>query len=81
MTLVARNIAISSTTIHVDFPASSYFVNEPAVLVTIWGAPTQVDVALNTAVISGVGAVITSMDLTFQAGAVGKRASILVTSV
>lgn len=74
----SRNLPIAGTSVTVTFPAGTYFVAEPAVVVGILGAPTEYDATLVHASVPGVGEVYTSLTLTFQAGAVGKRFSLIV---
>jgi len=69
---------ITDTTVHLDF--ANYFVVEPAVLITVYGAETNVEVSLVYEFIDGVGEVYTGVDLTFPAGHVGKKFAILVTA-
>jgi hypothetical protein len=76
--ILARNLAVTGTSITVTFPAGTWFVAEPAVLVTVLGAPTDVGATLNSTAIDGIGNAYTSLTLTFQAGAVGRRFSLLV---
>lgn len=78
MKILARNLAVTGSSIIVTFPAGTYFVTEPAVLVTVLGAPTDVNVTLNSTALDGIGSVYTSVTLTFQAGAIGKRFSLMV---
>jgi len=75
---LARNLAATGTSVTVTFPAGTWFVAEPAVLVTVLGAPTDVAATLNSTALDGIGNVYSSVTLTFQAGAVGKRFSLLV---
>lgn len=74
----SANLPITGTSITVTFPAGAYFVAEPAVLVTVLGAPTNVNAALVSTPVDGIGNVYTAVTLTFDVGAVGKRFSIMV---
>lgn len=78
MQTLARNLPITGTAVTVTFPPGTYFVTEPAVLVTVLGAPTQVDALLVHSAVAGVGEVYTELQLTFEAGTVGKRFSLAV---
>jgi hypothetical protein len=71
--------SITGQTVHFTFPQGVFFVVEPSVLITVCGAPTNVDVVLNYEVVGGAS-VFTSMDLTFDANAVGKKFSLLIIS-
>lgn len=73
------NIPVTSTSpIRLDFPVGQYLVGEPVVLVTVYGAPTEVDVTSTPEAVSGLGEVYTYILLTFAAAAVGKRAAVCV---
>jgi hypothetical protein len=74
----AESFAVTGTTVHIDFPDQT-FVLEPVVYVCINGAVTQAEWVLNTSVVGGAS-YYTSIDLTFQAGAVGKQFSLIVVS-
>ena len=78
MKTLARNLAVTGTSITVTFPVGTFFVTEPAILVTVLGAVTEVDSALNGQTLPDLGWVYTSLTLTFAAGAVGKRFSLLI---
>lgn len=78
MPRLARNLPITGTSVSVTFAPGTYFVTEPAVVVGILGAPTEYDATLVHASVPGVGEVYTSMTLSFPAGAVGKRFSLIV---
>lgn len=78
MKTLARNLAVTGTSITVTFPAGTFFVTEPAILVTILGAATNVNATLNGQTLPDLGWVYTSLTLTFDAGAVGKRFSLLI---
>lgn len=75
---LAVNIAITGTSIRLDFPPGRYLVDEPVVIVTVQGAPTDVDWSSPPEAVAGLGEVHTHVVLTFDAGAVGKRASVWV---
>ena len=75
---LAVNIAITGTSIRLDFPAGRYLVAEPVVMVTVQGAPTDVDWTSPPEVVAGLGEVHTHVVLAFDAGAVGQRASVWV---
>lgn len=70
--------SITGTTVRVNFPTDGWYVTEPAILVTIYGDPTNVDRTLITGTVNGAQ-VYTGVDLLFATTAVGKRAAILVT--
>lgn len=78
MKQLARNLPVTATSITVSFPVDTYFVTEPAILVTVLGEVTNVNATLNSTALNGVGNVYTSVTLTFQAAAVGKRFSLLI---
>jgi hypothetical protein len=72
-------LAITSTApITLDFPAGQYLVTEPVVLVTVSGAPTNVTITASPTSMGDLGSVYTNVQLTFDAGAVGKRAHVMV---
>lgn len=75
---LAANIAVTSTSIRLDFPVGRYLVAEPVVMITVQGAPTDVDWSSPPEAVAGLGEVHTHVQLTFDAGAVGKRASVWV---
>jgi len=75
---LAVNIAITGTSIRLDFPPGRYLVAEPVVMVTVQGAETNVDWTSDPEAVAGLGEVHTHIVLAFQAGAVGKRASVWV---
>lgn len=75
---LAVNIAVTATSIRLDFPPARYLVAEPVVIVTVQGAPTDVDWSSPAEAVAGLGEVHTHVVLTFDAGAVGKRASVWV---
>lgn len=79
MKQLARNLPVTGTSITVTFPAGTYFVAEPAILVTVLGEVTNVAATLNSTALDGIGNVYTSVTLTFQAAAVGKRFSLMIT--
>lgn len=76
--MLARKFAIAATVVHVDYQVQDYYVSEPVVLATVLGDVTNVAVAHVAQNITGLGYVYTGLDLTFQAGAVGKNFSLLV---
>lgn len=78
MKQLSRNLPVSAASITVTFPADTWFVAEPAILVTVLGEITNVNATLNSTALDGVGNVYTSLTLTFQAAAVGKRFSLLI---
>lgn len=78
MKQLARNLPVTSTSITVTFPTGVYFVTEPAILVTVLGDVTNVNASMNSTPVNGIGNVYTSIVLTFQPSAVGKRFSLLV---
>lgn len=78
MKQLSRNLPVTATSITVTFPVDTYFVTEPAILVTVLGEVTNVNAMLNSTALNGVGNVYTSVTLTFQAAAVGKRFSLLI---
>jgi len=71
--------SVTGTTVHFTFPQGVFFVVPPSVLVTVYGAVTNVGVTLNYEVINGAS-VFTSMDLVFDAAAVGKEFALLIVS-
>lgn len=76
---LAVNIAVTGTSgIRLDFPTGRYLVDEPVVMVTVQGAPTNVNWTSPPEEVAGLGEVHTHVVLTFDAGAVGKRASVWV---
>lgn len=75
---LAVNVAITSTSIRLDFPVGRYLVDEPVVQVTISGAPTEVTISSPAEEVAGLGEVHTHVLLGFQAGAVGRRAHVWV---
>ncbi len=77
--MIAGVYSVTGTTVHFTFPQGVFFVVEPSVLVTVYGAPTNVDVVLNYEVVNGAS-VFTNMDLIFDAAAVGKTFSLLIVS-
>lgn len=78
MKQLSRNLPVTATSITVTFPVDTYFVAEPAILVTVLGEVTNVNATLNSTALNGVGNVYTSITLMFQAAAVGKRFSLLI---
>ena len=75
---LAVNIAITGTSIRLDFPAGRYLVAEPVVMVTVESAATDVDWTSPPEAVAGLGEVHTHVVLAFDAGAVGQRASVWV---
>ncbi|MCX8003669.1 MAG: hypothetical protein N2688_01745 [Burkholderiaceae bacterium] len=71
-------ISITSTSIDLSFPPGRYLVNEPVVLCTVYGAPTEVGVSAAPQTVAGLGEVYTQVTLTFPAALVGKRAAVWV---
>lgn len=69
--------AITATSIALAMPPGKFFVTEPIVLVTVKGTTTNVDWTLSYETVDGAE-VFTGITLTFQAGAVGKRFSLLM---
>lgn len=76
--MLSRKYAIAGTAVHIDYQPQDYYINEPVVFVTVLGDVTNVAVAHVAQNITGQGYVYTGLDLTFQAGAVGKSFSLLV---
>ncbi len=76
--LLAVNIAVTATEIRLDFPAGRYLVAEPVVLVTVNGPSPGVAWASPPEAVAGLGEVHTHVALSFDAGDVGKRASVWV---
>lgn len=72
------NAGISATSITYSMPPGQFFTVEPGVQVTIFGAPTEVDIAFRWEAIAGAGEVITGVTLTFKVAVVGKRFSLLL---
>ncbi len=77
-TPLAVNIAITATSIRLDFPTGRYLVAEPVVLVTVNGATPGVSWTSPPEAVAGLGEVHTHVVLAFDAGDVGKRASVWV---
>lgn len=78
MITLSRNLPITDALMHVDFLSQDYFVNPPAVLVTVMEGVTEVTVILNMENVPNLGNVYTGVDLLFPVGYVGKRFSLLV---
>ncbi len=76
--LLIGSYPITGTLVHVDFAPTDYYVLEPHVLVTVWGGVTEVSITPVLTAVPGEGALYTGLDLTFPAGLVGKRFSVLV---
>lgn len=74
----AGNFHVASTTVVFDLPPGKFTATRPIVLVTVEGAPTDVDVQAAPEYLAQVGEVYRRVTLTFQPAAVGKRASALV---
>lgn len=72
-------IPITAATIRVDLPTDRYTTNEPIVIVTIIGGPTEVSLAYPKELVVGVGEVHTHVRLTFPVSAIGKKANVWVT--
>jgi hypothetical protein len=75
---LAANIAISAEEIRLDFPAGRYTVDEPVVLVTVSGGPTEVTWTSPAEEVGGLGEVHTHVVLTFPAELVGMRAGVWI---
>jgi hypothetical protein len=78
MITLSRILPITDALMHVDFLSQDYFVNPPAVLVTVMEGVTEVTVILNMENVPNLGNVYTGVDLLFPVGYVGKRFSLLV---
>lgn len=76
--MFSARLPVSSTSVTVTLPPNAYFSTPPIVHVTIEGAPTDVSITRNSEEIGGNGFMITSIDIGFQAGAVGKYFNISV---
>ena len=76
--VLALSLAVTDTEIRLDFPPGFYPVTEPVVVVTVQGAPTDVDWSAPPEAVAGLGEVHTHVVLQFAAGAVGRRASVWV---
>ena len=74
----AANIAITGTSIRLDFPPNRYMVNEPVTLVTVSGGLSEVTVSSPAEAIAGLGEVHNHVMLAFPAAVVGQRAHILI---
>lgn len=79
-TVIQRDFRIISipTGLSVVITFQDYFVTEPAVLVTVYNAVTEVGVVCTKEEVSGVGEVYTYVTLTFPTGYSGKRAAVLI---
>nr|WP_315210083.1 hypothetical protein [uncultured Albidiferax sp.] len=75
---MARNIAITSSEITLDFPAGRYLVDPPVVLVTVSGGPTDVTITTTPEAVAGLGEVYARVQLTFPPSAVGLRAHVWI---
>ena len=75
---LATTIAISAEEIRLDFPAGRYTVDEPVVLVTVSGGPTEVTVSSPAEEVGGLGEVHTHVVLTFPPELIGLRAAVWV---
>lgn len=69
--------AITDTTMLINFAPGDWFATEPAVLVTVYGDPTDVDATMVYGTVDGAQ-VYTGVSLVFAATAVGHRVAILV---
>jgi hypothetical protein len=78
---VFDNIAITQTTVELNFPDGRYSVVPPSAFITINGAPTNVSWYFKMSQISEIGEVFTGIVFTFQPGAVGKQANIWIMGV
>jgi hypothetical protein len=71
--------SVTSTSVHYVFPQGRWFAVPPCLFITLYGVATDIDRTFNYETINGAS-VITSVDITFQAGAVGKQFSLLIVS-
>lgn len=77
-TPLASIIPITQQDIRLDFPSGRYLADEPKVLVTVSGGPTEVTVTAPKEFVTGYGEVHNHVHLSFPASLVGKRAYIWV---
>jgi hypothetical protein len=75
---LAVDLAITATSIRLDFPAGRYLVAAPVVQITVNGGTTNVSWSSPPEAVAGLGEVHTHVVLGFEAGAVGKRAAVWV---
>jgi hypothetical protein len=77
-----RNFSVSSASMTFDFYPATYYVNPPAMIITMHNSGSDgtkiVSTTFNQTVIPGLGSVYTDVDLVFDATMVGKTGSILV---
>jgi len=78
MTFQAR-LPITGATVTVMLPANVYYATPPIIQVTIEGGVTDVGITRNLQEIGALGFVYTSIDFTFQVGAVGKYFNVTIT--
>lgn len=78
---LAREIGVTDTTVSLDYGPGRYFTAAPTVLVTVKGAPTDVDWTHTLVNVPRLGEVHSGLVLSFQAAAVGKRATVWVDGV
>jgi hypothetical protein len=74
----AENFSVTGTNVHIDFPTAT-FILAPAIYICINGAVTEVTWVFNQTIINLV-TYYSSIDITFQAGAVGKTFSLIAVS-
>lgn len=79
-TVIQREFRIISIPVglEVTIVFQDYFVTEPAVLVTVYDAVTEVDILCIQEEVLGVGEVYTKCILTFPSGYNGKRAAVMI---
>ena len=71
-------LPITGTSVTVTLPVNVYYTTPPIVQLTIEGAITHVDIVRNLNDLGDLGFVYTSIEFTFQAGAVGKYFNVTV---
>jgi hypothetical protein len=78
MRQLVQTMPISKDRISLTFAAALMFVDEPAVLVTVHGGVTEVDVQFSRTQVEGLGMLYTGVTLTFQPTLVGRRVSVVI---
>ena len=75
---LVTNIAITGTSVRLDFPPGRYLVAAPVALVTVSGGVTEVTITHPAEAVAGLGEVHTHVLLTFPVGLIGRRANVWV---
>lgn len=78
MRMFTHSAAITGTSITFSLPTGVYLFVEPGLQITVFGGVTEVDAAWQWEAVSGFGEVITGVTLTFPAGLIGDRFSLLL---